>query len=65
MSLSKTLADNLKKTRGKVSQRAFARTIGIEEAVLHRLETGEHNPTLATLERLTKALKCKPSDLLE
>lgn len=65
MKLATKLAKNVKKHRGEMSHSAFARKIRIPKAVLHRLETGEHNPTIATIERLCDALKCKPSDLLE
>jgi len=65
MILARRLAKNLKKRRGDLSQTAFAKHIKIDRKVYYRLETGEHNPTLATLEQLMNALKCKASDLLD
>lgn len=65
MELASILAKNLKKYRGEISHSEFARQLKLPKSVLHRLETGEHNPTLSTIEMLLKALKCKPSDLLE
>ena len=42
---------------------AFARKIGISSSSLHRMEMGEQNVTLTTLERLLKRLKCNAADV--
>lgn len=65
MVLAEKLAKNLKKRRGKMTQREFARKLGISPATLARLELAEQNTTLATLEQLCKALKCTIGALFE
>jgi DNA-binding Xre family transcriptional regulator len=65
MNLSRVLAENLRKRRGEMTQRDFAKKAGISKTSLDRIEKGEQNVTLSTLQQLMKSLKCKPSDLLE
>lgn len=43
----------------------FAKRLGISDATLHRLEMGQQNVTLRTIELLTDRLKCKVADLFE
>jgi DNA-binding Xre family transcriptional regulator len=42
---------------------AFARKLGISSSSLHRMEMGEQNVTLKTLEHLLKRLKCDVNDV--
>lgn len=44
---------------------AFARKLGISSSSLHRMELGEQNVTLKTLEHLLKRLKCRAADVLD
>jgi DNA-binding Xre family transcriptional regulator len=44
---------------------AFARKLGISSSSLHRMEMGEQNVTLTTLERLLKRLKCSVVDVFD
>jgi transcriptional regulator with XRE-family HTH domain len=41
----------------------FSRKLGISIASLHRIELGEQNVTLKTLEHLLKRLKCDLQDI--
>jgi DNA-binding Xre family transcriptional regulator len=41
----------------------FSREMGISDSTLHRMEMGEQNVTLKTLERICDRLKCKISEL--
>jgi transcriptional regulator with XRE-family HTH domain len=62
------LARNVKRLRLQrgLSQRALAQRIKVSQAFIGQLETeADSNPTLATLRRLAKALKCKISELVE
>jgi transcriptional regulator with XRE-family HTH domain len=43
--------------RQKISQEKLAARSGISRGYLARLETGRHDPTITTLEKLAKALK--------
>ncbi len=39
-----------------LSQAALARTLGVSQPLIARLETGEHEPTLTSLARLSRRL---------
>ncbi len=59
----KQLGDFLRKKRGNLTYAQFSRKIGISDASLHRMEMGEQNVTLKSLEQITQRLKCKISDV--
>ena len=46
-----------------MSLHAFARKLGVSTSSLHRMEMGEQNVTLKTLEHLLKRLKCNVNDV--
>jgi transcriptional regulator with XRE-family HTH domain len=56
-SLQVRLGRFLRQRRGDLSLPAFARKLGISSSSLHRMEMGEQNVTLKTLEVLLKRLK--------
>jgi transcriptional regulator with XRE-family HTH domain len=62
-SLQKQLGRYLRLRRGGLSLPAFARKMGISSSSLQRIEIGEQNVTLKTLELLLKRLKCRWSDV--
>jgi DNA-binding Xre family transcriptional regulator len=62
-SMQKQLAQFLRKKRGEMSYPAFARKLGVSSSSLHRMEMGEQNVTLKTLEFLLKRLKCRVTDI--
>ena len=51
--------------RGGRTYAQFARKMGLSDSTLHRLEMGEQNVTLKTLEHITQRLRCKVADLFE
>ncbi len=63
----KTLADRLGKRlrdlRGEESQLAFAKKLGISKSSLNRMEIGEQNVSLKTLDTLCRRLKRDIGDL--
>ena len=61
--LPKQLGAFLQKKRGDLTYAQFARKMGISDSTLHRLELGEQNVTLKTLEHIVTRLKCKMSDV--
>lgn len=63
--LAKKLGVFLRKRRGDLTYAQFARKMGISDSTLHRLEMGEQNVTLKTIEHITQRLKCKVADLFE
>lgn len=48
-----------------MSQRQFARKLGISKTSLSRMEMAEQNVSLKTLEHLCKRLKCDVGDLFD
>lgn len=62
--LADILAARLIEVRGEMSQLEFAKRIGISKSSLNRMEIGEQNVTLATLENLCAHLKCDVIELL-
>lgn len=63
-----TLADKLgrrlRELRGETPQVDFARRLGISKSSLNRMEQGEQNVSLKTLETMCTRLKCDVADLL-
>jgi len=64
-SMQKQLGQFLRKQRGEMSYPAFARKVGISSSSLHRMEMGEQNVTLKTLEHILKRFKCTVSDIFD
>ena len=65
---SKTFAMKLKalRTARGLTQAELAKKMKTTQVYIAKLETGvENNPTLDTLRRLAKALKCTISELVE
>jgi DNA-binding Xre family transcriptional regulator len=62
-SMQKQLGQYLRQRRGEMTLPAFARKLGISSSSLHRMEMGEQNVTLKTLELLLKRLKCSLTDV--
>jgi len=63
MSLADALAANLRQRRGRLTQEAFARKLGVSRATLTRLESGSQNATLKTLQQICRALRCNVGDI--
>jgi transcriptional regulator with XRE-family HTH domain len=61
--LAKQLGAFLRKRRGDLTYAQFARKVGLSDSTLHRLELGEQNVTLKTLEQIVERLKCSVSDV--
>lgn len=54
---------SLRKVRG-IPQDDLAHRAGLERAYMGKVERGESNPSLSTIQAIAKALKLKPSELL-
>ncbi|WP_428408657.1 helix-turn-helix domain-containing protein [Hyphococcus sp.] len=61
----KNLALNIRARRGKLTQKQFARKLGIDQASVNRIELGEQNVTIDTLQLICDRLKCDAGDLLD
>jgi transcriptional regulator with XRE-family HTH domain len=67
MMKQKRLAMKLKQFRAArgMTQEVLAKKAGLTQVHIARLESGNHDPTLGTLQRLAKALKVKMGELVE
>lgn len=54
----------LREQRGMTQER-LAEAAGLSRPHLARLETARQDPTLSTIEKLAKALRVKPAELLK
>jgi DNA-binding Xre family transcriptional regulator len=63
--LTKRLSKRLKSLRGEQTLRGFARKLGIHAGSLNRLEQGQQNVTVKTLQKLCDRLKCDIGDLFK
>ncbi len=64
-SLHDQLAKFLRKKRGDLTYLQFSRRLGISASTLHRMERGEQNVTLETLEQIMARLKCCLDDIFQ
>lgn len=65
--ISTKLGQNLKKirTQKKMSQGDIARNLGVDRGYISNIENGKRNPTLATIDKLAKALGVSADELLK
>jgi transcriptional regulator with XRE-family HTH domain len=63
--LARKLGKFLRKERGERTYAQFARRMGLSDSTLHRLELGEQNVTLKTLEQIARRLQCRVSDMFD
>ena len=61
--MAKQLGAFLRKKRGDLTYQQFSRKMGISDSTLQRLEMGEQNVTLKTMEQICDRLKCNVADL--
>lgn len=61
--LARQLGRYLRRRRGDLTLQQFARKLGVSDSTLQRLEVGEQNVTLKTLERILDRLKCEVSEV--
>jgi transcriptional regulator with XRE-family HTH domain len=54
----------LRQARG-MTQGQLAEKTGVTREYIARLEAGRYDPSLSTIEKLAKALKVKPTELLK
>ena len=53
----------LKKMRGESTSAQFSKKVGISSSTLHRIELGQQNVTIDTLEHITIRLKVTLSEI--
>jgi DNA-binding Xre family transcriptional regulator len=63
--LAQKLGAFLRKRRGELTYQQFSRKTGISDSTLHRLELGEQNITLNSLEQICDRLKCTVAEMFE
>jgi transcriptional regulator with XRE-family HTH domain len=64
MDLAAIVHRKLREAQGELTQRAFARKLGVSVGSMARLITGPENMTLSTLAKISRALHVTPSQLL-
>ncbi|MDO8486221.1 MAG: helix-turn-helix transcriptional regulator [Candidatus Staskawiczbacteria bacterium] len=64
--ISKKLGNNLKKIRLEkgMTQGDICRASGMDRGYISRVESGQKNPTISNLEKIAKALKISPDELI-
>ena len=65
MDLAKIVHRKLREAQGELTQRAFAKKLGISVGLVARLTTAPENMTLSTLQKISQALHVTPSQLLD
>jgi transcriptional regulator with XRE-family HTH domain len=65
MKLEERLAKNIRRRRGTMTQNEFSKKLSISQSTLDRIEKGEQNVTLKTLDLLMKKLKCGLIELFD
>ena len=61
--LRKQLGTFLRAKRGEETLAQYARKLGISDSTLQRLEVGQQNITVDTLEQIIDRLKCSVSEV--
>jgi len=65
MDIAKIVHRKLREAQGELTQRAFAKKLGISVGLVARLTTAPENMTLSTLQKISHALHVTPSQLLD
>ena len=65
MSAAKTVQRKLLEAQGELTQRGFAKKLGISLGSLSRLRNSPENVTLQTIEKISRALELTPSQFLD
>jgi transcriptional regulator with XRE-family HTH domain len=65
MEIARIVHRKLREAQGEMTQRAFARKLGVSVGAVARLITGPENMTLSTLAKISRALHVTPSQLLD
>jgi transcriptional regulator with XRE-family HTH domain len=64
-SLRQQLGQYLRQRRGELTLTQFARKLGVATSTLQRMEIGEQNVTLDTLEKILKRLRCRMREVFD
>jgi len=65
MDIAKIVHRKLREAQGELTQRAFAKKLGISVGLVARLTTAPENMTLSTLQKISQTLHLTPSQLLD
>lgn len=65
MDAAKTVHRKLREAQGELTQRSFARKLGVSRAQIARLLTAPENITLRTLVKISRALNLTLSQLFD
>ena len=59
------IGDRIRDARDSMTQTELAAAVGTTQAMIHRYEWGEQEPTVSRLIDIAKALNIKPSQLID
>lgn len=62
-SLAEELAQFVRAQRGDLTLRQFSRKVGISDSSLQRIELGQQNVSLATIQQLVTRLGCNVGEM--
>lgn len=65
MDAAKTVHRKLREAQGELTQRAFARKLGVSVGLVARLTTAPQNLNLSTIQKISRALRVTPAQLLD
>lgn len=61
----KTLAHNLTRFRGNMTQNELSKISGVPQSAISEAEAGKRSPRIDTIQKIAKALGVNVTDLLE
>lgn len=65
MDSAKTLQRKVREMQGELSQRAYAKRLGLHPSTVERVLNNPHNATLKTVDQISHAFRITPSQLLD
>jgi hypothetical protein len=65
MDAAKIVQRKIREMRGELTYRAYAKKLGLHLSTLNRLLNTPQNATLATIAKVSRALRVTPSQLLD
>lgn len=63
VALKNQLAKFLREKRGEMTLKQFGRKLGVSDSTLQRLEIGDQNITLRSLQQIVDRLNCEVADI--
>jgi len=65
MDAAKTVQRKIREVQGELTHRAYAKKLGLTTGTLSRLKDSAQDAKLSTIEKISRALRVTPSQLLD